>query len=484
MMTDTKGSVPTRAGILFAASVFFLAVSLVVFTTARQRDGNGGVVLEAASGVAGARRTPVVEAIEKASPAVVNISTEQVVRETLSPFRRFRDGFFDEFFEDFFDRFPTRDYTRQSLGSGVVIDEKGYILTNEHVIMRASKINVTLPDNREFEAKLVGADPKFDLAIIKIDVDRPLAAATVGDSDTLMIGETVIAIGNPFGLEHTVTTGVVSALKRSIKVDRDRVYSDFIQTDASINPGNSGGPLVNIAGEVVGINTAIFAQANGIGFAIPVNKAKRAVSDLLKYGAVKKAWIGLRAQELTPELAERFGYEHRRGVLVADVLADSPAAEAGVEPGDIISSVNGAPVSSVEDYYDKTSTLLVGERVALRIYRGGEALEAAFEAAALPIEQADRIALRLLGVRVGAIGSVEIMRYSLRTRRGVVVTRVEPGGFADRTGIEPGDVITQIGAKEIADVGDFREAVVVASERNNPVIVIRRGDFSYYTNVE
>jgi serine protease Do len=236
------------------------------------------------------RRTPVVEAVKKVAPAVVNISTEKIVKRRINPF--FDDyGFF---FGDFFQNFPSsRTYKRQSLGSGVLIDPKGYIITNEHVILPASKIKVVLVDGREFEGKLIGSDSKFDLAVIKIEAESDFPAIKIGKSIDLMIGETVISIGNPFGLSHSVTTGVISALNRTIVTDEKRVYSDFIQTDASINPGNSGGPLLNILGELIGINTAIYQKAEGIGFAIPIDKARRIVDDLIQSGYVHRAWLGI-----------------------------------------------------------------------------------------------------------------------------------------------------------------------------------------------
>ncbi|MEW6203123.1 MAG: Do family serine endopeptidase [bacterium] len=478
-----------RVRILFAVSVLCLALSVLFFIIACQKEEKVDALASSASfleddsggGKASARRrTPVVVAVEKARPAVVNISTEQVVQESLFRFR----GFDDDFFDDFFDMFPRRNLKRQSLGSGVIIDEKGYILTNEHVVMRGTEIKVTLPDNREFEGKLIGADPAFDLAIIKIDVKGDLPSVTMGDSDTLMIGEPVIAIGNPFGLEHTVTTGVVSALKRSIKVSDQKTYSDFIQTDASINPGNSGGPLLNIDGEVIGINTAIIERAQGIGFAIPINRAKRAVRDLLKYGEVKKAWIGLRVQELTPELARQFEFEHRRGALVSDVMEGGPGQKAGIKAGDIVAEIGGAPVTSADDFYDKTTALMVGEKVRFVVYREGRRMEIGVEGSALPLEKAEKIAERMIGVRVSEIGKAEIMRYGLRTREGVVVKVVLRGGFADHIGMETGDVIRQLGSKEIRNMNDFREAVVVASERTSPVMLIQRGRSVYYTTIE
>jgi len=232
------------------------------------------------------RKTPVVIAVSKVSPAVVNISSEYQLRNRPNPFGFDLDPFFDNFFKDFFDPYVPRQQKRYSLGSGVIIDGKrGYILTNSHVVEKTTKIKITLKDGRQFDGHLVGADPDSDLAVVKIESDNPLPSIKMGNSDDLMIGETVIAIGNPFGFSHTVTTGVISALGRSIRTS-DTIYRDFIQTDASINPGNSGGPLLNINGELIGINTAIYAKAQGIGFAIPINKARRIIKDLIRFGEV------------------------------------------------------------------------------------------------------------------------------------------------------------------------------------------------------
>src|SRR5205823_12274865 len=263
------------------------------------------------------RRSLVVQAVEKASPAVVNVSTEQVVERRASPFPFPQDPFFEEFFRDFVDPRPRR-FKTTSLGSGVIVAADGTIMTNVHVIERASRVRVTLNDQREFDATLVGADADADIAVLRVKAGGDLPHIPFGTSADLMIGETVIAIGNPFGLSHTVTTGVVSALNRSLNTD-GRTYYDFIQTDASINPGNSGGPLLNIKGELVGINTAIYGKAQGIGFAIPISRAKRIVQELISHGAVEAPWVGLAVQTLTPELAPHFSRRDRQGVLIRTV---------------------------------------------------------------------------------------------------------------------------------------------------------------------
>ena len=433
------------------------------------------------------RRTPIVRAIENASPAVVNIGTEQIVRQRIDPFGGFRDDFFrdfDDFFDDFFDSFPTRDYKRQTLGSGVIISTDGYILTNQHVILQASRITVTLPDHREYEGTVVGADPKIDLAIVKIDVDDDLPVASLGESESLMIGETVIAIGNPFGLEHTVTTGVISAKNRSIRGGGGQVYSNFIQTDASINPGNSGGPLINIDGDVIGINTAIYAQAEGIGFAIPIDKCKRVIDDLMQYGEIKQAWVGVRVQALTGELAEMFGYTGGHGVLVSDILDGASAELTDLQPGDIVMEVNHVPISSPDDFYGQLSGLLIDETAQLKIFRDGREQETTAGGAPLPLEDALDIAGTWLGVTVQSVDETTMAQYRLATRSGVVLTDVFADGRAYRIGLRAGDVMHQLGPVEISDIDDFKKAVLLASERSSVLLVIQRGRALYNTTID
>src|SRR6266571_9504787 len=313
------------------------------------------------------RRSPVVIAVEKASPAVVSIISAQEVERGDNPFSG-GDPFFDEFFRDFFEPFRQRQ-TEQSLGSGVVIQPDGYILTNEHVILRSGKIQVQFADERKFDARLVGADSDSDLAVLKVDSSKALPNLPLGNSDDLMIGETVIAIGNPFGLSHTVTTGVVSALNRSLNTD-GRTYYDFIQTDASINPGNSGGPLLNIKGELVGINTAIYGKAQGIGFAIPISRAKRIVQELISHGAVEAPWIGLAVQTLTPELAHHFSLRDRQGVLIRTVEPGSPAARIGVERGDEVLGLSGTQTKTLTEFRRKIIDARLSQSLLLSIGRG------------------------------------------------------------------------------------------------------------------
>ena len=347
------------------------------------------------------RETPVVRAVRRVSPAVVNISSEYEVRRQVSPFSGFQmNPFFDSFFKDFFDPGFEKRYKRNSLGSGVIIDGKrGFILTNAHVVEKTGTITVVLNDEQTFEAQVVGADPDSDLAVLKIESKEPLPAIDMGDSNNLMIGETVIAIGNPFGFSHTVTTGVISALNRSFRAD-ERVFQDFIQTDASINPGNSGGPLLNINGELIGINTAIYAKAQGIGFAIPINKAKRIINDLIRYGEVVPAWIGVTVQDIDARLANYLRLEKTAGVLVTSVEEKSPAYQAGIQEGDILISLSHRAVSTVEVFESVMKGISADQRIPVEMWRNGKVRSTTVVTSVFPKELAMDLAYGRLGVVV------------------------------------------------------------------------------------
>ena len=427
------------------------------------------------------RRTPVVIAVEKVSPAVVNINTEEVIRQRANPFTGLGDEFFDQFFQDFS---PPQDYKRQSLGSGVIINQKGYILTNEHVISRASTIKVTLSDNREFDAHLVGADSRSDLAIIKIDSDKPLPFAQMGASADIMIGESVIAIGNPFGLSHTVTTGIVSAVNRSIKGEDGRIYSDFIQIDASINPGNSGGPLLNINGEVIGINTAIYQKAEGIGFAMPIDRAKRIVNDLIKYGEVHEAWIGIFVQELTPQIAKSFGYSNTKGVIISQAFKGGPSERAGLKRGDIIISLGNKHIKTIDDYNDLIYGYGHNDKISITVFRDGEKITVNVTAQTILEELYDEIALEWLGISVDEITNKAVKKYQLFTNSGVLISKVEKESPAGKIGIEAGDVLRQINQAKVETLKDFKKAVLSAKKGSSVLLLIQRGKYGYYVTVE
>lgn len=425
------------------------------------------------------RRTPIVIAVEKVSPAVVNISTEKIVQQRYNPFGG-GGGFNNDFFDPFFDRYFTRDVKQQTLGTGVIIDPRGYILTNEHVILRASEITVTMPDETDYKAQIIGADPKFDLAILKIDAKKEFPAAKTGDSDSVMIGETVIAIGNPFGLSHTVTTGVLSATGRSIKTNEGKIFNDFIQTDASINPGNSGGPLVNLNGEIIGINTVIYSDAQGIGFAIPINRAMRAVSELIRFGEIQKTWTGLRVQPVTPRIARHFGLTELTGALVSDVIDDSPATRAKIQSGDIILSINGKTISSTEEFNDALSSMLVGDKASLKILRDEKTINTDLKLEAAPLDRAEDISYSRFGFKVSPVTDKIARQYGLRSARGVIIIAVSNNSPASETGLQPGDIIHQIGAREIISMEDYKNAVIRAAEQESVFMAVQRKGYLYY----
>jgi serine protease Do len=410
------------------------------------------------------RRSPVVEAVERVGPAVVNVSTEQVLEMNRGPFRTWQDPLFDQFFRDFFE--PRRQrVTRSSLGSGVVIDKDGYILTNQHVLLRSARITVTLVDDRDFEATLVGSDADSDLAVLRVKSDRPLPVVPMGHSDDLMIGETVIAIGNPFGLSHSVTTGVISAVGRSIRAE-DQVYYDLIQTDASINPGNSGGPLLNIRGELIGINTAIYQKAQGIGFAIPIDRARRIVTDLISYGEVQLAWVGVLLQEITPQLGAAL-QTSSEGVLVRGLEEDSPAEKAGVRPGDIITAMDGKPVRSFAEWDSRLRDHSTGSTIRLTLQRESTNLTVDVHTRRFPDDRADALTWRLLGLRLG------------ERNPGLRVIAVRPGSPADKVGIVPGDSVTGLAGRPTDTLDAFRHGFIALRHAQQVLLSVQRGKRVY-----
>jgi serine protease Do len=411
------------------------------------------------------RRSPVVVAVEKVGPAVVNIST--VVQERISPFSAFPG---DDFFRDFFPELFSGQYSYTSLGSGVIIDgEKGYVITNHHVVSRATQIKVITSDEKEYVARILGSDPRSDLAVLKIDAKEKLPEVKMGNSDDLMIGETVIAIGNPFGLSHTVTTGVVSATERSLRTE-ERVYRGFIQTDTSINPGNSGGPLLNIEGEFIGINTAIYQKAQGIGFAIPINKAKRIVKELLRSGEVRPPWLGVEVQELTPEMKAHFGLPSKSmGVLVNDLFPGSVGTSAGIQRGDIILSVENIPVRSLAEYRDAVADFPANDPLNLKVFRKGKELSITLQPSPFPPELALDLFYRRLGIRVGNPVS----------KGGIAIKEVRKDSEAGRIGLKSGDVILQVNNSRVANIEDFKNVISHIHYFPSLNLLVQRGAYGY-----
>jgi S1-C subfamily serine protease len=403
------------------------------------------------------RENAIVRAVRKVGPAVVNISSEYTVRKRLNPFTGFgMDQFFDSFFRDFFDPDLEQKSKRTSLGSGVIIDgNKGLIITNAHVIANTGIIKIVLNDEREFEAQIVGADPDFDLAVLRIKSNDPLPAIQMASSSDLMIGETVIAIGNPFGFSHTVTTGVISSLNRSIRTG-DRIYHQFIQIDASINPGNSGGPLLNINGELIGINTAIYAKAQGIGFAIPIN----------------------------PRLAQYLNVPGKRGVMVKSVESNSPAQKAGIRESDIMISIGNRNIYSDDDYQTAMRSFAAGDTLDARIWRNGNELSVSVTTQVFPMGLAEKLAIRLLGVKVEDISGKNRRRFGISAQEGVIISELHPKTHLTRIGAEPGDVIRQIDEFSIKNTADFKQAIVKYRHKKSVIILLQRGDQGYYLAVD
>ena len=431
------------------------------------------------------RENPVVRTVRSVSPAVVNISSEYEIRKQAHPFSGLgMNPFFDSFFRDFFDPGFQRRYKRHSLGSGVIIDgQRGFILTNEHVLAKTGKITVILKDAREFEAQIVGADPDSDLAVLRINSKSPLPAIQMGRSDDLLIGETVIAIGNPFGFSHTVTTGVISAVNRSFRAD-DRVYHDFIQIDASINPGNSGGPLLNIDGQLIGINTAIYAKAQGIGFAIPIQKAKRIISDLIRHGEVIPAWLGLTVQNMDEKLAQYLKVPAKGGAIIKDVTPDSPAANKGIKAGDILLALGGKKILCVDDYHAALNGVASGDTLSIEIWRNGKKQDVAVTASIFPMELSLGLAQKMLGIMVAELSLKNKLAYRIRAQEGVMISELNPHAYLARIGVRPGDVLRQIEAMTVTNIDDFKKALIKYRQKKSLVILLQRGDRVYYITVK
>lgn len=421
------------------------------------------------------------------SPSVVNISTTKVVRKDSGPF--LDDPFFD-FFSPFHDFGGPKKWKERSLGSGVVVSPDGYIITNNHVVEKADEIKVTLFDKKVFKGRIVGADPKTDIAIIRIDASN-LPVLSWGDSDKLQVGEFVLAIGSPYGLSNTVTMGIISAVGRANVGIAD--YEDFIQTDAAINPGNSGGPLVNITGQLIGINTAIFSRTGGyqgIGFAVPSNMVRLVMDQLIQKGKVTRGWIGVTIQELTPELAQQFGLKQSKGALVSDIVKDSPAARAGIIRGDIIVEFNGREVKDVSSLRNLVSQSKSGSNITLKILRSGKELTVQINVLELPREVAEVApdtlpdepeARALAGLAVMDLTKEIIRQLGFsREEKGVVVVKVEPGSSADEAQIKKGDIIKEINKKEIDNLVMYNAVVSNMRTNESALLFINRGGKRFF----
>jgi len=421
------------------------------------------------------------------SPAVVNIRTVKTIKGGGRVYRHFfnspfgKQDPFNDFFDKFFGNEFQQDFKQKSLGSGFIIDKEGYIVTNNHVIEDADKIKVKLKNGKEFDAEIAGRDPNTDIALIKIKSKNNLPALKLGDSDALKVGQWVVAIGSPFGLEHTVTAGIVSAKGRIIG---SGPYDDFIQTDASINPGNSGGPLINMKGEVIGINTAIIASGQGIGFAIPINHAKKIVDQLKSTGEVTRGWLGVGIQDLNKELSEYYGIKTGKGVLVTEVFPGDPADEAGIKPKDIVISVNGKKVENTRELSKLIADTSVGDTVKIKVLRDG--IEKNFGVNIVKRAD-DRIAGPTLskkneyelGIRVSELTPEIARHFNITKAVGVIVIDVESESQGMEAGVRTGDIIKEINHQPIKTVKDYKNKIKKLKKGDSIQMFIKRVDGNF-----
>ena len=471
--------------IALAMAVAMLGAGYGVSTAIKNSDASvstGAVISE----------TPMVPAnfsdlAEKVRPGVVNIQVVKKVKNI--GFRNFPgnpfggQNPFGDFFSPFSQGNPPGGFEQKGVGSGFIMSREGYILTNNHVVEEADQIKVKLSNGKEYEGKVIGRDPKTDLALVKIEGAPDLQSLSLGNSEDLKVGSWVVAVGSPFGLEQTVTAGIVSAKGRVIG---SGPYDNFIQTDASINPGNSGGPLVNLKGEVVGINTAIIAEGQGIGFAIPINMAKEIASQLQNQGHVTRGWLGVNIQEVTPELAKSFGLKDNKGALVSQVLPNSPAEKAGIEQGDVILQFDGKDVSDSKELPRIVASTPVGKSVMVKIARDGKVtdrqvklgeMEEKAEVAKTPSTH------KRLGIAVQNLTPEIAKGLGLKKETGVVVTQVEPGSPASDAGIQTGDVIREVNRKPVKDVEDFVQKIEKVKDQDSVLLFVQRGQNSLFAAV-
>ncbi len=422
----------------------------------------------------------------QAGPGVVNVHTSRTVTQGVPGFP------FPDVFGEFFGQ-PgppgpqpqPREFQVPSLGSGFVLSADGDIVTNSHVVEGVDEIRIVFADGSEAEASVIGSDPKTDLALLRVEGRSDLHALPLGDSDALLPGDWVVAIGNPFGLDHTVTAGIVSAKGRDIG---QGPYDDFIQTDAAINPGNSGGPLLNLAGEVVGINSAINPEANTIGFAVPINLAKEILPQLKQTGSVTRGWLGVGVQPLTPELVESFGLENAEGALVSQVMPGSPAEQGGVERGDVIVAYDGQPIREMRDLPRRVSATAPGREVRLEVLRKGRPTTVEVTIGTLEEEAPQATAraggggLRGLGLRVQDLTPALRQRLGVEAEAGAVVVQVDPGGPAAAAGLRPGDVVLEVGREPVRDAADLEAKLEAAGAKL--LLLVQRGGETFYVPLE
>ncbi|MGQ0794222.1 MAG: DegQ family serine endoprotease [Deltaproteobacteria bacterium] len=429
------------------------------------------------------------ELVKKLKPSVVNISTTSIRKGApfKSPFGGGEGDPFEEFFEKFFgSEIPQREFRQRGLGSGFIISQDGFIITNNHVIERANDIDVILEDGGKYKAKIIGRDPKTDIALLKVDAKKPLPAVSLGSSNALEIGDWVVAIGNPFGLGHTVTAGIVSAKGRSLGLG---AYDDFIQTDAAINPGNSGGPLFNLKGEVVGVNTAIIAGGQGIGFAIPASMTRSVIDQLRNKGKVVRGWIGVLVQQVTPEIAQGMNLKSAEGALVADVSQGGPAQKAGLKRGDVITEFNESRIREMSDLPKLVALTSPGTEGRVKFIRDSGERSARVRIGELP-EEPDKVASsgapsgqqveRNLGLVVQEITPEIQRRLNLENSSGVIISDVQQRSAAWDAGVRRGDVIIEVNRKALSGLGDYRQAMDAIKAGQTALFLIKRDRSTIY----
>jgi len=471
---------------------FLIAFFIVSFVEVLRSSffPSGAPEIPTAAAVSSSENTPgsFSDLAERVKPAVVNISTTKTFKGRSglgTPFGRspFSGRFGDDFFERFFGDIPQREFKQRSLGSGFIISNDGYIFTNNHVVEQTDKILVKVSDGKEYEAKIIGTDAKTDIALIKIKPDNSLPFVEIGDSDSVKVGEWVIAIGNPFGLEQTVTAGIVSAKGRVIGAG---AYDNFIQTDASINPGNSGGPLFNMAGKVIGINTAIVAQGQGIGFAIPMNMAKSILSDLKTKGKVTRGWLGISVQDISEDIAKNLNHKNKNGALVSDVFKDDPADKAGIKVGDIIVEINGKSIKDTHELLLTIASLHVGEKVLIKGLRDGK--EISFQVVVTERKDKPEIALTKKSKGYFGIDAQEITKdlakqMGISQDAGVIVTDVEEGSPADDVGIQIHDIIVQVNKVKVSSMKKYTTEMNKAAEKKSVILLVKRGKSNFFVGL-
>jgi len=426
------------------------------------------------------------ELVKKSSPSVVNIIALKVIRSPgqgaapLGPEDPMRD-----FFERFFGQQLPQEYRQNALGTGFVIDRDGFILTNNHVVEQTEELKVRFSNEKEFDAKIVGRDPKTDLALIKVDVPEPLTPLALGDSDTLEVGDWVVAIGNPFGLGNTVTAGIVSAKYRQLG---GGPYDNFIQTDAPINPGNSGGPLLNLDGEVVGVNSAIFSQTGvniGIGFAVPINMAKQLLPQL-RQGKVRRSWLGVMVQNITPELKSALNLKTDVGALVSDVVAGGPAEKSGIKRGDVILQFDGKAIRSSRDLPFIVASTPIGKTVMVEVMRDSQRVNLQVKTEELneePEEEQPGEIPSHLGMEVLEITPEMAKNYGLSRTSGVVIVRVEEASPAEDAGLDPGDIIVEIDQKPVKNIEELNNLLAGVKEKQHLLFLIDRGGTTIFVTL-